>query len=376
MVILFFSIDTKKYLEEAGVCLNSFIKRKVRSKTLILVKNLPSKTVEEDITTLFEKFGELGRVVFPPSRTIALVEFTEPNEAKAAFKKLAFSKFKNSVLYLEWAPIGTFTTEYNKEEAEKIKIAKNNVELVVNKAEPETKKINLLEIDENEPVSTVFVKNLNFETTDSTLKSTFESLSGLRSARISRKMDAKSKTKLSMGFGFLEFTTKEEAMTCIKTMQNFKLDNHELVLKFSNSTQNESKSRKRVEEDIIITGTKLIVRNLPFEATKKDLQQLFTYFYINFRSFGQVKSVRLPSKFDGKHRGFGFVDFLTVNEAKSAFESLGATHLYGRHLVIEWAQDENSIDAMREKTQKNFVKSSNKKQRVEMGDEDDHFLQD
>lgn len=91
----------------------------------------------------------------------------------------------------------------------------------------------------------------------------------------------------------------------------------------------------------------------------------------NSSNFGQVKSVRLPSKFDGQHRGFGFVDFLTVNEAKAAFESLGATHLYGRHLVLEWAQDEESVDAMRAKTAKNYVKDTgNKKRRVEMEEEE------
>ena len=36
---------------------------------------------------------------------------------------------------------------------------------------------------------------------------------------------------------------------------------------------------------------------------------------------------------------FAFVDFLSEQEAKNAFESLsGSTHLYGRRLVIEWAK--------------------------------------
>ena len=56
-----------------------------------------------------------------------------------------------------------------------------------------------------------------------------------------------------------------------------------------------------------------------------------------------IKSVRLPTKFDGTHRGFGFVDFLTKQEAQNAFESLGATHLYGRHLVLEWAHEEDEM---------------------------------
>lgn len=41
-----------------------------------------------------------------------------------------------------------------------------------------------------------------------------------------------------------------------------------------------------------------------FQATAKELRELFS-------SFGQLKRVRLPKKFDGGHRGFAFVDFLT-----------------------------------------------------------------
>ena len=64
-------------------------------------------------------------------------------------------------------------------------------------------------------------------------------------------------------------------------------------------------------------------------------------------AFGELTSVRLPKKFDGKHRGFAFADFVTHQEAVAAREALQATHLYGRHLVIEWAEEEQSLEAVR-----------------------------
>ena len=46
-------------------------------------------------------------------------------------------------------------------------------------------------------------------------------------------------------------------------------------------------------------STKLVVRNLAFEATRQELAELFG-------AFGQIKSVRIPvKKFDGSHRGYG-----------------------------------------------------------------------
>ena len=63
-----------------------------RSKTVILVKNLPAATSTNDITDLFVHFGTLGRVLLPPSGVTAIVEFLQPTEARTAFRALAYSK--------------------------------------------------------------------------------------------------------------------------------------------------------------------------------------------------------------------------------------------------------------------------------------------
>lgn len=44
----------------------------------------------------------------------ALVEFLDAGEAKRAFKNLAYSRFKNLPLYLEWAPLAVFTSQNSK----------------------------------------------------------------------------------------------------------------------------------------------------------------------------------------------------------------------------------------------------------------------
>lgn len=62
----------------------------------------------------------------------------------------------------------------------------------------------------------------------------------------------------------------------------------------------------------------------------------------------------MPKKFTGGHRGFAFLDFLTKQEAKNVYDNMGNIHLYGRHLVLEWAQEtdkltEGSADASRKR---------------------------
>ena len=60
--------ETKRFLTQNGVSIDDFEsgmggkKKKYRSDTVILVKNIPADTVEEELRDLFSRFGTLGRV--------------------------------------------------------------------------------------------------------------------------------------------------------------------------------------------------------------------------------------------------------------------------------------------------------------------------
>ena len=54
-----------------------------------------------------------------------------------------------------------------------------------------------------------------------------------------------------------------------------------------------------------------MVRNLPFQATKPEIRELF-------KNFGSLRVVRLPKKLNGQHRGFGFVEYDNAEEAALA----------------------------------------------------------
>ena len=90
-----------------------------------------------------------------------------------------------------------------------------------------------------------------------------------------------------------------------------------------------------------------MVRNVAFEATRRDVQKLFN-------PFGVLKSCRLPKKFDGAHRGFAFAELSTKREASAALEALRGTHLYGRRLTVERAAEDDDVAGVREKTAARF----------------------
>ncbi|XP_059480054.1 probable RNA-binding protein 19 [Neocloeon triangulifer] len=353
--------DTKQFLEQNGVCLDAFNQApKSRSKNVILAKNLPAGTTSEELQEIFEKHGELGRLLLPPSGVSAIIEFCDPSEAKTAFTKLAYTKFKHLPLYLEWAPEETFSTQYVKKLSKK-KVSDGKLDKESSSEEisgkQEAKNEDKDESDNDESIependTTLFIKNLNFSTTEDRLKEHFAKCGKLASVSIAKKKDTKNAGKmLSMGYGFIQYIKKSDTDKALKTLQHSMLDNHAIELKRSNRTAQGDVATARKKASIgKQTGSKIIVRNIPFQATQQEIRELF-------KVFGELKAVRLPRKMvgTGPHRGFAFVEYTTKGDAKRAFEALcQSTHLYGRRLVLEWAAPEETIDELRKRTAQHF----------------------
>nr|CAD2133471.1 unnamed protein product [Meloidogyne enterolobii] len=117
-------------------------------------------------------------------------------------------------------------------------------------------------------------------------------------------------------------------------------ENNEENEEESPSTTNQKKDEEEKER------TKILVRNVPFQANPKEISQLFS-------AFGELKFVRIPKKPGGEGRGFCFVEFISPADAKRAMETLmHSTHLYGRRLVLEWAKMEENVEELREKVKR------------------------
>ena len=330
--------ETKGFLKDQGVNMDAFSpdNKGPRLDGTLLVKNIPFGTNVQELEEMFKPFGELSRLLLPPAGTIAIVEFVLPQDARTAFKSLAYKRMGNSILYLEKAPNGLWATK-NESKSEIAAGGPKPIEVDQNKNQ--TEKID--ETNEEEVASTLFIKNISFSTTESKLISTFKPLKGFKYARIQTKPDPKRPNhRLSMGYGFVGFDEDTNAKTALSSMQNFNLDGHSLQVKFAQRGKESDKVDSVIGQS---KTTKMIVKNVPFEASKKDIRELFGV-------HGQLKSVRLPRKFDKKTRGFAFLDFMTRRDAEIAYESLRHTHLLGRHLVLQWADDTTDIDSLREKT--------------------------
>ncbi|KAK2080715.1 hypothetical protein QBZ16_000569 [Prototheca wickerhamii] len=314
-----------------------------RSDRAILVKNLPYSSDEAELAGLFaEAAGEPpARFVLPPTRALALLEFDDAVEAKRAFRRLAYKNYQHVPLYLEWAPKGIFS---GKRAAPKPKTAAAGTQPAAPPAaaaallpHPEEKSAaaataRLSETSsEATGSSTIFVKNL--ATAAAALEDNDQRR--LRSVNVARKK-APDGTSLSAGFGFVECGGEAAARALIGALQGSVLDGHKLILQLAQ----QPRGAAGAGADAAGVGTKMI-------ATRKDVLALFS-------AFGDVKSCRLPRKFDGSHRGFAFVEFSSKQEAKNAVEGVQGTHLYGRRLAIEAAEAEGGLEELRAKTLTKF----------------------
>lgn len=53
-----------------------------RSSSVLLVKNLPYSASEADLLDMFGRVGSVTRLVLPPTKTLAVVEYAEPQDAR------------------------------------------------------------------------------------------------------------------------------------------------------------------------------------------------------------------------------------------------------------------------------------------------------
>ena len=195
-------------------------------------------------------------------------------------------------------------------------------------------------IGEEGDSTTLYIKNLNWKTTEEGIRGLFGKVEGLKSVTIPKKKGPNGEL-LPMGFGFVVYENRQQALKALNRFNGKALDGHVLELKFSARKEAVTTKKRKITEGGEDGKPKLLVRNIPFEANRNELRELFG-------AYGQLKSLRLPKKFDGTSRGFVFVEYLSADDAKTAVKALSSTHLLGRKLVVEYAKEENSVGASAE----------------------------
>lgn len=130
--------------------------------------------------------------------------------------------------------------------------------------------------DDREPEegTTLFIKNLSFQTREDAIRDMFKHVGSIYSVQVVRRKDGERNE--SRGYGFVQFKLRKSADTALKNMQSVRIDGRQVELSRSDRTLNTDAAGGRKATKVKKqTGTKILVRNVPFQANVKELRDLF-----------------------------------------------------------------------------------------------------
>lgn len=147
----------------------------------------------------------------------------------------------------------------------------------------------------------------------------------------------RSKLLTPSSFGFVEFADIASAQEAHDSMKDVEIDgrrpnvDYSLPRKQNDGPQREQRAKNFGDETSPPSAT-LFVGNIPFQATEDMVGQIFG-------DHGSVISVRLPTKPEnGEPKGFGYVEFASVEDATTAFEAMKGQSIEGRSIRLDYSQ--------------------------------------
>ncbi|KAI9137165.1 hypothetical protein BKA69DRAFT_504154 [Paraphysoderma sedebokerense] len=222
------------------------------------------------------------------------------------------------------------------------------------------------EVDNKRAKSTLFVRNLPFDATNEEFEDFFSEVGPIRSCFVvqdkekSGNEESDKSKPMNKGFGFINFAQAEDAARAITELSKKKFRGErrlriEFAIKKADTVGKEevaSRKRKshegnnnegtRVSKKPMLSSKKgsekdkkhsarLIIRNMSFKCHEKQLRKTVS-------AFGTVKELLIPRKYEpnGPYRGFGIVEFGSVDEAQKCIDELNGMDLLGRVVAVDW----------------------------------------
>lgn len=168
----------------------------------------------------------------------------------------------------------------------------------------------------------VIVSNLPFNATENDIKNHFKSCKSLLAIKILMGSDGRPRGK-----AFIKFETTEDMNKAIElndTQLNGRTINVEQTRPRENFNERQNNGSANTAE-----SQNIIVRNLPFSVDEDSLRDAFN-------DCGEIKGVRIMKNEEGRSKGFGFVDFQSVDAAKRAVKKSGLD-IQGREVNVEFS---------------------------------------
>ncbi|KAH0562612.1 hypothetical protein GP486_002704 [Trichoglossum hirsutum] len=180
----------------------------------------------------------------------------------------------------------------------------------------------------------LFVGNLSWNVDEEWLYREFEEFGEIVGCRvISDKATGRSK-----GFGYVEFANATDAAKALKMKKGAQVDGRAINVDFTTPRPDDANPHERANSRAQNYGDEaspesdtLFVGNLSFDVDENLVGE-------EFGKWGTVMTVRLPTDMEtGNLKGFGYVQFASVEEAKSALEGMRGVAINGRPCRLDFS---------------------------------------
>ncbi|GLT82098.1 hypothetical protein SLE2022_005100 [Rubroshorea leprosula] len=159
----------------------------------------------------------------------------------------------------------------------------------------------------------LYVGDLHPGVTEGQLIDTFSGIKDFVSASLCKD----TLTGFSRGYGYLNFSTFEQAMETIETMNHTLINGKPIRLMWS---QCDSEARRSGIGNVF-------VKNLASSVDNMKLHGIFT-------EFGTILSCKVQTSQDGESKGYGFVQFESAESAQSAIQELNGQVIEGKEIYV------------------------------------------
>ncbi|KAJ2497821.1 hypothetical protein GGH96_004821 [Coemansia sp. RSA 1972] len=176
----------------------------------------------------------------------------------------------------------------------------------------------------SEPAS-LFVGNLPFSATVESMKDTFAQFGEVVDARIATD----SSTGRPRGFGYVDFAS-EEARDKAMASDYVEIEGRQLRMDVATTKSNKREDGASSSNPTNPPSKTLFMGNMSFHSTEDSIREAFS-------ECGEVVSVRIVTDREtGRPKGFGYIEFETVEAATSAIAWNG-TDLDGRNIRLDYS---------------------------------------
>jgi polyadenylate-binding protein len=172
----------------------------------------------------------------------------------------------------------------------------------------------------------IFIKNLDTAIDNKALHDTFAAFGNILSCKVAQDEMGNSK-----GYGFVHYETAEAANNAIKHVNGMLLNEKKVYV----GHHIPKKDRMSKFEEMKANFTNIYVKNVESDASEQEFRELF-------ERYGEITSATLAADPDtGKHRGFGFVNYVKHESAARAVDELNDSDFHGQRLYVGRAQKKN-----------------------------------